>query len=52
VSDLAHLCRLVERGRVRIGPLLRDVVPVAEASRTYYTLRDEPAKLGGTVFVW
>jgi 2-desacetyl-2-hydroxyethyl bacteriochlorophyllide A dehydrogenase len=52
LSDLANLCRLVERGLVQIGPLIQDVVPVAEADRIYRLLRDEPAKLKGTVFVW
>jgi len=51
-SDLGNLCRLVERGLVKIGPLIQDVVPVAEADRIYRLLRDEPAKLKGTVFVW
>ena len=51
-SDLANLCRLVARGLVDIGPLMRDVVPVSEARRIYDTLRDEPGKLLGTVFDW
>jgi 2-desacetyl-2-hydroxyethyl bacteriochlorophyllide A dehydrogenase len=51
-DDLGNLCRLVARGQVRIGPLIRDVLPVAEAKRIYDTLRDEPNKLLGTVFVW
>ena len=51
-SDLDNLCRLVERGMLRITPLIRDTVPVAEAKRVYDTLRDEPAKLFGTVFDW
>lgn len=52
LSDLANLCRLVARGRVRIAPLIKDVVPVSEAARIYDTLRDEPSRLLGTVFVW
>jgi 2-desacetyl-2-hydroxyethyl bacteriochlorophyllide A dehydrogenase len=52
LDDLSNLCRLVARGMVRIGPLIQDVVPVAEADRIYSVLRDEPAKLKGTVFVW
>jgi len=51
-DDLENLCRLVARGRVRLGPLLQDVVPVREAGRLYDTLRDEPARLFGTVFDW
>ena len=51
-DDLANLCRLVQRGMVRIGPLIRDVVSVNEAARIYDTLRDRPSELLGTVFVW
>jgi 2-desacetyl-2-hydroxyethyl bacteriochlorophyllide A dehydrogenase len=51
-DDLANVCRLVARGMLRIAPLIRDVVPAAEAKRIYDTLRDEPGKLQGTVFMW
>ena len=51
-DDLRNLCRLVSRGLVQIGPLIRDVVPVSEAKRIYDTLRDTPNKLFGTVFIW
>ncbi len=51
-DDLHDTCRLVDRGAVKIGPLLRDVVPVSEAGRIYDTLRDTPGKLMGTVFAW
>jgi 2-desacetyl-2-hydroxyethyl bacteriochlorophyllide A dehydrogenase len=50
--DLADTCRLVARGHVRIAPLIQDVVPVADAKRVYDLLRDSPASLYGTVFVW
>lgn len=51
-DDLDNVCRLVARGRVKIGPLLQDVVPAGEAKRIYDTLRDEPHRLLGTVFDW
>ena len=51
-DDLQNLCRLVDRGLVKIKPLIRDVVPVSEAKRIYDTLRDNPTELLGTVFVW
>ncbi len=51
-DDLENLCRLVDRGLVKIAPLIRDVVPVSEAKRIYDTLRDNPNELLGTVFVW
>ena len=50
--ELGELCRLVARGQVRIGPLIQDVVPAADAKRIYDTLRDAPSKLFGTVFDW
>ena len=51
-SDLHHMCRLVSKGIIQIGPLVQDVLPVAEANGVYDTLRDEPYKLLGTVFDW
>jgi 2-desacetyl-2-hydroxyethyl bacteriochlorophyllide A dehydrogenase len=51
-SDLENLTRLVAQGLVKIGPVIRDVVPVAEAKAIYDTLRDRPSELLGTVFVW
>ena len=51
-SDLENLCHLVQRGLVRLAPMIRDTVPVAEAEWVYDTLRDEPARLFGTVFDW
>ena len=51
-DDLENLCRLVDRGLVKIAPLIRDVVSVSEAKRIYDTLRDNPTELLGTVFVW
>ena len=52
IADLDNLCRLVQRIMVRLAPLICDIVPVAEAKRVYDTLRDEPARLFGTVFDW
>lgn len=51
-NDLENFCRLVARGLVTVAPLIRDVVPVTKAKEVYDTLRDEPNKLLGTVFVW
>ncbi len=51
-SDLENLTRLVAQGLVRIGPVIRGVVPVSEAKAIYDTLRDRPSELLGTVFVW
>lgn len=51
-TDLANLCRLVRRGQVRVAPLIQDVLPVTEAQKLYDRLRDTPAELLGTVFVW
>jgi 2-desacetyl-2-hydroxyethyl bacteriochlorophyllide A dehydrogenase len=51
-DDLETLTGLVEAGVVRIGHLIQDVVPVADADRIYEMLRDTPGELFGTVFVW
>lgn len=51
-SDLANLCRLVQRGQVCIGPLLQRVVPVDQAAAIYDALRDNPNSLGGIAFEW
>ena len=51
-NDLDQLCRLVAEGSIRIGPVLRDVVPFRQAVGVYDRLRDQPASLFGTVFDW
>lgn len=51
-DDLHNTCRLVARGLIKIGPLIRDVVPVSDAKKVYDTLRDAPDQLMGTVFAW
>ena len=51
-DDLHNMCRLAARGLIKVGPLIRDVVPVSEAKRIYDTLRDAPDRLMGTVFAW
>lgn len=51
-DDLHNTCRLADRGLIKIGPMVRDVVPVSEAKRVYDTLRDAPDQLMGTVFAW
>jgi 2-desacetyl-2-hydroxyethyl bacteriochlorophyllide A dehydrogenase len=51
-SDLEQVVRHAAAGRLRIGPLIQDVVPIEEASRIYEILRDRPNELLGTVFVW
>ncbi len=50
-SDLEQIMRLVLRGDIRIKPLMRDVVPIADAVRIFNKLRDHPNRLLGTVFV-
>jgi len=51
-EDLEHVVRLVCNGTIRIRPLIRDVVPAAEAPRIYDTLARDPSRLLGTVFRW
>jgi 2-desacetyl-2-hydroxyethyl bacteriochlorophyllide A dehydrogenase len=50
--DLAHVLRLVVKGRIHLKELVRDVVPIVDAVSIYDTLRDEKQKLLGTVFDW
>lgn len=47
-ADLENVCHLVDCGRLAVGPLVKDVVPVAEADRIFATLRDRPRELMGT----
>lgn len=51
-ADLTNACTLIESYTIRIGPLLKDVVPVQDAERIYRTLRDTPDSLMGVVFEW
>ena len=51
-DDLENLCRLLRQGSVKIAPLIRHRVPLAEAPHIYRWLRDEPMRLLGTVFQW
>jgi 2-desacetyl-2-hydroxyethyl bacteriochlorophyllide A dehydrogenase len=51
-DDLANLCRLVGRGIVKVKPLIWEIAPAEQAKHIYDTLRDQPAKLLGTVFQW
>ncbi len=51
-EDLGALLWMVRAGKVRIGPLVQDVVPVDEAAGIYDRLRDNPQTLLGSVFIW
>ena len=52
LSDLQAVHSLTAEGKLRLSPLVQDVVPVDQAPRIYETLRDDPGRLLGTVFVW
>ncbi|BCW97603.1 MAG: threonine dehydrogenase-like Zn-dependent dehydrogenase [Armatimonadota bacterium] len=52
LSDLQMVHNLTAEGRLRISPLVQDVIPVDQAPQIYETLRDNPERLLGTVFVW
>jgi 2-desacetyl-2-hydroxyethyl bacteriochlorophyllide A dehydrogenase len=51
-GDLELLPALVMSGRVRIKPLIQDIVPIEQAEEIYARLRERPATLMGTVFIW
>lgn len=50
--DLEHVVRLAAKGTIQIRPLIKDMVPIADAIRIYDILRDTPNALLGTVFAW
>jgi 2-desacetyl-2-hydroxyethyl bacteriochlorophyllide A dehydrogenase len=51
-SDLEEMARLIAEGVIKIGPIIQDVLPIAEAPALYERLRDNPSSLIGTVFDW
>jgi 2-desacetyl-2-hydroxyethyl bacteriochlorophyllide A dehydrogenase len=51
-ADLEELARLVAEGTVKVGPILREVVPIADAMGIYERLRDNASSLMGTAFEW
>jgi threonine dehydrogenase-like Zn-dependent dehydrogenase len=51
-NDLLELVRLVSLGAIQVGPVIQDVVPIAQAVTVYDRLRDNPNSLLGTVFDW
>lgn len=51
-DDIEQVIRLVLRGAIRVAPLIRDIVKIADAERIYGLLRDDPGRLFGTVFDW
>jgi 2-desacetyl-2-hydroxyethyl bacteriochlorophyllide A dehydrogenase len=51
-SDLEQVCRFTAEGGLRIGPLIKDVLKLAEAPSLYRRLVDEPDTLLGSVFDW
>jgi len=51
-TDLLELIRLTAAGTIKVGPMLRDVVPIDDAPKIYDRMRDDPRSLLGTVFKW
>jgi len=51
-TDLREVCRLAAERVIKVGPIIRDVVPIDDAVRVYERLRDDPNSLLGTVFDW
>lgn len=50
--DLESTIAAIQVGKVKIGPLIKDVVPIKYFLEIYKTLRDRPLDLMGTVFKW
>jgi 2-desacetyl-2-hydroxyethyl bacteriochlorophyllide A dehydrogenase len=51
-ADLLHLISLTASGLVKIGPLIRNVIPATSAPELYERMRTTPRELMGTVFRW
>jgi 2-desacetyl-2-hydroxyethyl bacteriochlorophyllide A dehydrogenase len=51
-SDLEEVCRLVVEGVLQVDPLIKDVIPLADAASVYERLRDDPGSLLGTILDW
>lgn len=51
-NDIQNIIRHVQRGRMNISNFLTKVYPYAQGTEMFDTLRDEPAKLMGTVIDW
>lgn len=51
-DDIVQVMRLVQKGKVSVKPLLRDVFRIEDAERVYGVMRDNPSRLFGTVFDW
>ncbi len=52
IDDLNETLRLLLAGSLQIGPLLREVVAIADAPALYQRLLEQPGTLLGTVFDW
>lgn len=50
--NLEEYVRLLAQGRMRIAPLVTDVVPVSGAGHVYDDIRDNPARHIGVVMDW
>ena len=51
-EDLEQVCRLVAEGVMKVGPIVQEIVPIAQAVSVYDRLRERPDSLFGTVFDW
>ena len=52
LDDLRLLLHFIQRGDIRVQPLISHVVPIDTAPDIYAALRDRPAELLGVVFDW
>jgi len=51
-EDLDNLVRLVDEGRIKIGPLITRNEPIDNMPKIYSILVENPSELLGTVFDW
>ncbi|MFH1744111.1 MAG: zinc-binding dehydrogenase [bacterium] len=52
LDDLRVLLQFIQRGIIRIEPLVSHIVSIDEAPRIYEILRDKPAELLGVILDW
>jgi 2-desacetyl-2-hydroxyethyl bacteriochlorophyllide A dehydrogenase len=51
-DDLKQLVRFINKGTIKIRPLITRIVPFKDSVQIFDTLRDNPNELLGTVFDW
>ncbi|WP_407271841.1 zinc-binding dehydrogenase [Radiobacillus sp. PE A8.2] len=51
-DDLENVARLASRGSIQLESLIKEIIPIDKAVKTYEKLRDQPREMLGVVFDW